>query len=183
MLPNLREGIVSALQLPAHQGFECTLPHVAQRFCWPRVRGVVSTYVRNCAFCDLNKTANPNPRAANGRLPADQPFKSLYIDIFSNQGLISLGVDPNSILTIIDELIGWAEAIPIDDQRAETVDSVVFSEWISRYGAPKQIHSDRGAQFESALFEKLCSSFGVDRTKPMHYCFYLTASVSVLIKR
>ena len=52
--------------------------------------------------------------------------------------------------------------MPIDDQRAETVARVVFSEWISLYGAPEQIHSDRGAQFESALFEELCTSFGVD---------------------
>ena len=66
---------------------------------------------------------------------------------------------------MIDGLTGWAEAISIDDQPAETVAHVIFSEWISRYGAPEQIHSDRGPQFESALFEELCTSFGVDKTR------------------
>ena len=70
---------------------------------------------------------------------------------------------------MIDGLTGWAEAISIDDQRAETVARVVFSEWISRYGAPKQIHSDRGAQFESALFAELCTSFGIDKTRTTPY--------------
>ena len=46
---------------------------------------------------------------------------------------------------MIDKLTGWAEAVPIDDQRAETVARVVYSEWIARYGAPEQIHSDHDA--------------------------------------
>ena len=70
---------------------------------------------------------------------------------------------------MIDGLTGWAEAIPIDDQHAETVARFVLSEWVSRYGAPEQIHSDRGAQFESALFEELCTLFGVDMTRTTPY--------------
>ena len=70
---------------------------------------------------------------------------------------------------MIDGLTGWAEAIPIDDQRAETVSCVVFSKWISRYGAPEHIHFDRSAQFESVLFEELCTSFGVDFRKTTPY--------------
>ena len=79
--PNLREGVVSALHLPAYHGFESTLRRVAQRVWWPRVRGHVSTYVRNCEVYDHDKNSNPNPRAALGRLPTDQPFASLYVDI------------------------------------------------------------------------------------------------------
>ena len=169
MPPNLREGVVSALHLPAHHGFESILRRVAQRFWWPSVRGDVSTYLRNCEVCDRDKNSNPSPNAALVRLPADQPFASRYVDIVGGQGSLSLGAGPKSILTMIDGLTGWAEAIPIDDQRADTVARVVFSEWISRYGAPEQIHSDRGAQFESALFEELCTSFGVDNTRTTPY--------------
>ena len=68
---NLRKGVVSALHLPAHHGFKSTLRRVAQRFWWPRVRGDVSTYVRNCDVCDGDRNSNPNPRAALKRLPAD----------------------------------------------------------------------------------------------------------------
>ena len=39
----------------------------------------------------------------------------------------------------------------------------------SRYGASEQIHSDRGAQFESALFEELCVALGVDKTRTTPY--------------
>ena len=59
------------------------------------------------------------------------------------------------MLTMIDGLTGWAEAILIDDQRAETVARVVFLKRIFPYGAPEQIYVDRVDQFESTLFEKL----------------------------
>ena len=132
MPPNLREGVVSSLHLPAHHGFESTLRRVIQRFWWPRVRIDVFTYVRNCEVCDRDKNSNRNPRAPLGRLPADQPFASLDVDIVDGQGSLSLGAGPKSILTMIDGLTGWAEVILIDDQRSETVARVVFSEWISR---------------------------------------------------
>lgn len=63
---------------------------------------------------------------------------------------MSLGPSPKSILTMIDGLTGWAEAVPIVDQSASTVASAMYNEWFARYGVPEQLHSDRGAQFESA---------------------------------
>ena len=91
-----------------------------------RVRGDVSTYVRNCEVFDRNKNTNPNPRTALGLLPADRPVASLYLDIVGGQGSRLLGAVPKSIITMLDGLTGWADAIPIDNQRAETVARVVF---------------------------------------------------------
>ena len=70
---------------------------------------------------------------------------------------------------MIDGVTGWAQAVPIEDQRAVTVAHAVYAEWIARYGVPEQIHSDSGTQFESALFEKLCIAFGVDKTRTTPY--------------
>ena len=169
MPPNLCEGVVSALHQPALHGFGSTLRCVVQRLWWTRVRSNVSNFVRNCEVCDCDRNFNLNPRADFGRMPADQPFASLYFDIVGGQGSRSLGAGPKSVLTMIDKLKGCAEVILIDDHRAETVASVVVSEWTFRYGAPEKIHSDQGAQFESALFEELCTSFGVDKTKTTPY--------------
>ena len=52
---------------------------------------------------------------------------------------------------MIDNLTGWAEVVPIAHQSAPTVARAVYTEWISRYGVPVQLHSDRGVQFESAV--------------------------------
>ena len=45
----------------------------------------------------------------------------------------------------------------------------MYAEWIARYGVPEQIYSDRGTQFESALYEKLCIAFGIDKIRTTQY--------------
>ena len=47
---------------------------------------------------------------------------------------------------MIEYFTGWAEPVPIEDQRALTVAHALYAELIARYGGPEQIHSDRGAQ-------------------------------------
>ena len=167
--PPLRESVFRALHEPAHHGYEATLRRISQRFWWPRVRAEVSAFIRACEVCDRERIPNPAPRAPLGHLPADQPFAALYIDIVGGQNSLSLGASPKSILTMIDGLTGWAEAVPIADQTAVTVARAVYSEWIARYGVPEQLHSDRGVQFESAVFAELCDTFGIDKTRTTPY--------------
>ena len=100
---------------PAHYGYEATLRRIAQRFWRPHVRGDASAFVKACEVCDRDRNANPFSRTPLGHLPADQLFGSLYIDIVNNQGSLSLGPSLKSILTIIDGVTGWAEAVPIAD--------------------------------------------------------------------
>ena len=120
-------------------------------------------------MCDRDQKANPLPRPPLGHLPADQPFNSLYIDIVSGRGSLSVGPSPKSIFTMIDGLTGWAKAVPIADQSATTVARAVYADWIARYGVPEQLHFDRGSQFESALFVVLCANFRVEKTRTTAY--------------
>lgn len=44
-----------------------------------------------------------------------------------------------------------------------------FAEWVSRYGTPVSITTDRGTQFESRLFNSLARLIGCDRTRTTAY--------------
>ena len=123
----LREDVFRALHESAHHGYEATLRRIAQRFWWPRVRADVSAFVNACKVCDRDRVANLFPRAPLGHPPADLPFATLYIDIVGGQNSLSLGASPKFILTMIDGLTGWAEAVPIFDQSAATVARAVYS--------------------------------------------------------
>ena len=77
------------------------------------------------------------------------------------------------MLTVLD--IYWLasivspEVIPIVDIRAETVADTFFSGWIARFGTPAIITTDRGAQFESKLWDGLCNQFGIVRNRTTSY--------------
>ena len=55
------------------------------------------------------------------------------------------------------------------DIRAETFADAFFSGWIARYGTPATITTDRGAQFESELWDSLCNQFGIIRNQTTSY--------------
>jgi len=57
----------------------------------------------------------------------------------------------------------WAEAIPIPDSTAETTALAFLSGWVSRFGAPTTIITDRGVQCESHLWSELLHFLSTSR--------------------
>uniref|UniRef100_A0A5S6QK45 Integrase catalytic domain-containing protein n=1 Tax=Trichuris muris TaxID=70415 RepID=A0A5S6QK45_TRIMR len=69
----------------------------------------------------------------------------------------------------MDGFSKFAEAFPIPNQEAGTVTKVIVNEFICRYGVPETIHTDQGAQFESALFQSMCAELGIHKTRTTPY--------------
>ena len=69
-----------------------------------------------------------------------------------------------------DYFTKWLEAFCIPDQRVETVADIIIKEVICRYGAFRELHSDQGRNFESQLFQEICRTFEIlkTRTTPLH---------------
>ena len=49
--------------------------------------------------------------------------------------------------------------------RAETVTSAFVSNWVSYFGVPLELHSDKGTQYESNLFTDTCALLGITKTR------------------
>ena len=52
---------------------------------------------------------------------------------------------------------------------ASTVAGLFFNGWICRYGAPAALHTDQGSQFESRLFQSLCTILDITKTRTTPY--------------
>lgn len=59
------------------------------------------------------------------------------------------------LLVVGDYFTKWVEAYPMENQEVRTVAQILVNEFIARFGAPYQIHSDQGRNFESKLFTEL----------------------------
>ena len=73
------------------------------------------------------------------------------------------------ILVMVDLFTKWCEAVPIATTDAETTAQAIVENWICRWGAPEQLHSDRGSNFESIIVAELCHLLGVRKSRTTAY--------------
>ena len=69
------------------------------------------------------------------------------------------------ILVIADYFTKWTESHPMPNQEATTVAKLLVEEFVVRFGAPRQLHSDQGRNFESAVFQEMCRLLDIDKTR------------------
>ena len=73
------------------------------------------------------------------------------------------------LLTCVDRFTRWPEAIPLTCITAEAVAQAFLSGWISRFGVPSTIVTDRGRQFESRCWNTLMTLLGSKRARTTSY--------------
>jgi Integrase core domain. len=96
----------------------------------------------------------------------DTRFSHVHIDL--------VGPLPHSngyayILTCVDRFTRWPVAVPLSDIDAETVAHKFFESWISHYGVPAIVTTDRGPQFQSNLFREFTQLLGSDHIRTTAY--------------
>jgi len=67
------------------------------------------------------------------------------------------------VLVVIDHATKYVEAQACKDQQAETAANFIFSNIICRYGAPKEILSDKGQAFTGTLIATLSKLCGISQ--------------------
>ena len=150
-----------------HFGLKKTLGKVRQKYYWPDFYTYVEQYVKSCDTCAKKKHPIRTKRPPMQLTGAGYPMERIATDILGPLPETSNG--NRYILVIADYFTKWTEAFAIPDQTTETVAKCLVNEVISRYRLPAYIHSDQGRQFESQLYQEVCTLLDIKKTMTTPY--------------
>lgn len=154
--------------LAGHAGVRKTYDRVLRYFFWPGVKRDVSAYVRTCDTCQL--TGKPNvvlkPAPLRPIAPTCFPFEHLIIDCVGPMPRSKSGSE--YLLTVMCQATRYPAAYPL---RSITSRAVVkaLSQFISVFGLPRVIQSDRGSNFTSKFFAEVLRQLGVQQNLSTAY--------------
>ncbi|BHF60405.1 hypothetical protein SprV_0100337000 [Sparganum proliferum] len=113
------------------------------------------------------KKVQRHNKSPSGTFPSpDARFNHVHLDVV---GPLSPSNGYTHLLTCVDRYTRWPEAIPLPNVQAETIVKAFVSRWVAIFGAPSMITTDRGAQFESTLFQTLLNFLGCTRIRTTAY--------------
>ena len=150
-----------------HFGIDKTYKRVQRRFCWYKMQQDIKLWCQSCLTCAKHSRPQKTPKASMGTVRSGAPMERVCIDIMGP--LQETERHNQYILVVQDNFTKWVEAYPMPDQTSETIANIFVSEWVSRYGAPYELYSDRGANFTSAIFEEMCKLLNIEKTKTSGY--------------
>jgi cleavage and polyadenylation specificity factor subunit 1 len=154
-----RESVFQQIHGIAHPGARATRRLITRRFVWPRMAADINQWCRECQHCARAKVVRHVHSGVQPIAVPSRRFAHVHVDI--------VGPFPTSaeghthILTMVDRATRWAEAVPMAGTATKTCAEAFFRGWISRFGVPEDLTSDRGAQFTSEVWTSLCHRLGV----------------------
>ena len=174
-LAELRTRIISEQHetLPARHGGRATTYHrVSRHFYWPGMTDTVQRFIRNCHTCKRTKSYRDGKHGLLKPLPVPEHYwKDISVDFITPLPICRQnGRSFQHIMVVVDRLSKKRRFVALDSMEVEAVVQA-FIEWIWREeGYPDTIISDRGTQFVSHFWQRLCQRIGT--TPKLSTAFY-----------
>ncbi|GFW63176.1 hypothetical protein TNCV_581161 [Trichonephila clavipes] len=161
-----RQDVFSAMHNLSHPGIRRSVHLMKQRFVWPSISSDVAKWARHCLACQKSKIHRHTRSPLSSFQEPSQRFDHVHLDLI---GPLPPSNGYTYCLTMIDHFSKWPETQPLKDITSEAVAEAFFSSWVSRFGTPAILTTDRGRQFESSLFKALNKLLGVQKCRTTGY--------------
>ena len=117
--------------------------------------------IRACTHC--LQYEGGFPKAPLCPIVAMAPLDLLHVDFTSIETTLEPNQSPRvaNFLVFQDHFMKHMLAYVTPDQTAKTVTKFLYGGYISIFGAPARLLSDRGANFTSSVIEEMCKLLGI----------------------
>lgn len=160
----LRYRLFEQVHGVAHFGTNSTLRLLRSKYYWPKMTADIRLWCKSCGKCQKNKVTR-HTKSPLGTFPDSDRFEHVHMDL-----VVMKNIDGyRYICTFMDRSTRWVEAIPLKETTAETIARTFYEHWVSRYGVPLRLTTDRGPQFRSELFHELCKLLGTELIQTTAY--------------
>lgn len=161
-----RRPVFNQLHGLSHPGIRASQHMMTSKFVWPGINKDVRTWTRVCLQCQSSKINRHTVSPVTPFKPVSARFEHIHIDLV---GPLPYSQGFKYLLTCVDRFTRWPEAIPLPDITTHTVAKAFVEGWVSRFGVPLNLTSDRGGQFESRLWDKIMAFLGIRRHRTTSY--------------
>jgi hypothetical protein len=144
-----------------HPGRDATGAILARQYFWPRMYEDVRRFVRNCDACGASTPWRDRRQGFLKPLPIpDRLWSEISIDFVTD---LNPSQGRTNIMVVTDRLGKGVIFKGLKDIKVETVAKWFVREYYSRHYLPRAIVSDRGTQFVSLLWARICQLLKIVR--------------------
>ena len=117
--------------------------------------------IRPCTLCLQYESGIPE--APLCPIVETAPLDLLHVDFTSIETTLELNQSPRvaNILVFQDHFTKHILAYVTPDQSVKIIAKFLYGGYISIFGAPARLFSDRGTSFTSSIIEELCKILGI----------------------
>ena len=159
-----RDQLINNTHGLSHSNAISCFKQISSNYVWPKMRSHIYNVIKLCANCQQSKvTRHVKPPFVQFQQYAK--FEYVHIDFV---GPLPSCQNMKYLFTIVDRATRWLMAYPTSTCSTHCAVSKLMN-WISTFGVPKIILSDRGTHFESTVFRDLMAKLGIDKRTTTSY--------------
>ena len=147
----------------AHFGLKKMLKKTTSRFYRPFLKEDVAEFIKACEKCQRVKLVVPKPLANYCRFEVLEPNQVITMDLSGKLPTTPRG--HKYLMVVVCAFTKYIEIYPLKSMEASEVAEKLVYGWISRYGVPVSILSDRGTNFQSMLIELVCHLLDIKQVR------------------
>ncbi|KAK9692607.1 Integrase core domain [Popillia japonica] len=144
-------------------GIEKTLLRLKESYYFPKMRAAVESYVNRCINCLYYKT--PRGKQPGYLHPLDKgsiPFECVHVD---HLGPFIKSISGRQYVIVLED--GYSKYVvlkAVSNTQAQPTIKFMY-EFMSHYGKPLRVITDRGTAFTAQIFEQFCDDHNIQHIK------------------